>query len=86
MLNFPQIRNYLIKSSPDWLTTPSEVISTSPVGISIMKGNLVSVMTTIGSPVGYSQYRISWSLTPNQPRNVSMGVYTPFPNNTPLTE
>jgi len=65
-----KLRNYMIKSSPDWITTPSEVISTSPVGISIMKGNVVSIMTTIGSP----------------PQNVTMGVYTPFPNSTPLTD
>ncbi|KAF9653890.1 alpha-amylase [Thelephora ganbajun] len=64
-----KLRNFMIKSS-DWLTSPSAVISTTPVGISIMKGNVVSVMTTIGSP----------------PQNVSMGVYTPFPNNTPLTD
>ena len=51
-----------------------------------MKGNVVSVMTTIGSPVGYSQCKASYLLTAKQPQNVSMGVYTPFPNNTPLTE
>jgi len=65
-----KLRNYMIKSSPDWLTSPSEVISTTPVGISIMKGSVVSIMTTIGSP----------------PQNVTMGVYTPFPNSTPLTD
>lgn len=65
-----KFRNYMIQSSPDWLTSPSEVIATSPVGISILKGNVVSVMTTIGSP----------------PQNVSMGVYTPFPNSMPLTD
>jgi len=65
-----KLRSFMIKSSPGWLTSPSEVISTSPIGISIMKGNVVSVMTTVGSP----------------PRNASMGVYTPFPNSTPLTD
>jgi len=65
-----KFRNFLVKNYPDWVTSPSEVISTSPVGISILKGNVVSIMTTIGSP----------------PQNVSMGVYTPFHNSMPLTE
>ncbi|KAF9793255.1 alpha-amylase [Thelephora terrestris] len=65
-----KFRNYMIRSSPDWLMSPSEVISTSPAGISLLKGNVVSVMTTIGSP----------------PQNISMGVYTPFARGTALTD
>lgn len=65
-----KFRNYVIRSSPEWLTSPSEVISTSPVGIALLKGNVVSVMTTIGSP----------------PQNVSMGVYTPFSRGMALTD
>ena len=76
----------MIQSSPDWLTSPSEVISTSPIGISLLKGNVVSVMTTIGSPVGISRYETGQLLTPDQPQNVSMGVYTPFSRSTALTE
>jgi len=65
-----KFRNYMIHSSPDWLMSPSEIISTSHIGISVLKGNVVSVMTTIGSP----------------PQNVSMGVYTPFSHNMALTD
>lgn len=65
-----KFRNYVIQTSPDWVTTHSEIISTSPVGISVLKGNVVTVLTTVGSP----------------PQNVSMGVYTPFARNTALTD
>lgn len=61
IFNPPQFRNFLIASHPDWVTSPSEVISTSPVGISTLKGNVISVMTAIGSPVG--------------PRGTKMGGY-----------
>lgn len=65
-----QIRNYLVNTSTTWLTSPTQILTTSANGISIMKGDVVSVMTTIGSP----------------PQNTSMAVYTPYASDTPIME
>ncbi|KDQ60585.1 glycoside hydrolase family 13 protein [Jaapia argillacea MUCL 33604] len=59
-----QLRNFLVNGTTGWLTSPVQVLTTSPNGISIMKGNVVSVLTNIGSP----------------PANTSVAVYTPWDN------
>lgn len=46
-----QLRNYLIAGQSGWLHSPTQLLTTSPNGIAIMKGNVISVMTTLGSPV-----------------------------------
>ena len=79
ILNSLQFRNFLVKSHPDWVTSPSDVISTSPVGISILKGNVISVMTTIGSPVGPSWNVNGRSLTPDPASERQHGSLYPVP-------
>ncbi|KAI0085427.1 alpha-amylase [Irpex rosettiformis] len=59
------LRNYLINSTDSFLSSDVQVLSSSDIGISIMKGPVISVLTNIGSP----------------PKNVSMPVYTPFAGN-----
>lgn len=46
-----QIRNYLTNQT-DWAKTPAQVLTTEPDGIAIMKGEVLSILTNIGSPVG----------------------------------
>lgn len=46
----PQIRNYLTNQT-DWAKTPAQVLTTEPDGIAIMKGEVLSILTNIGSPV-----------------------------------
>ncbi|KAI0798094.1 alpha-amylase [Abortiporus biennis] len=65
-----QFRNFLINSTSDWLQSRTDVLTTSDVGIAIQKGDVISILTNIGSP----------------PQNVSMAVYSPFPTSTTMTE
>lgn len=44
-----------------------------------MKGNVVSIMTTIGSPVGHPQYQTIWLLTPNAASERLHGSLHPIP-------
>lgn len=57
-----KLRNFLVQDST-WLHSSAEVLAATEYGLAIMKGNVVSIMTNIGSP----------------PNNVSVPVYTPFP-------
>lgn len=45
-----QFRNFLVNNT-QWATTPTQVLTTSPYGIATLKGDCVSIMTNIGSPV-----------------------------------
>lgn len=65
-----KLRNFLINTTTDWLTSEMEVLTTTDTGISILKGSVISVMTNIGSP----------------PANVSTAVYTPFSNSLATTD
>ncbi|KAI0057115.1 alpha-amylase [Artomyces pyxidatus] len=64
-----QLRNYLVNNT-DWATSRTQVLETAPDGISIMKGNVVTIMTNIGSPA----------------QNVSVSAYTPWPSSFSSTD
>jgi len=72
MTTLNQLRNFLVNSTAnsDWLTTKMQVIASNEYGLAILKGSVVSIMTVIGSP----------------PQNVTIPVYTPFPESTIMTE
>lgn len=57
-----KLRNYLVKSTDNWLHSETQVLTTSAHGLAIMKGPIISIMTNIGSP----------------PANLSVAVYTPY--------
>ncbi|KAH7927724.1 glycoside hydrolase family 13 protein [Leucogyrophana mollusca] len=63
-----QFRNFLVNTT-GWVNSEMQVLATTKYGISILKGNVVSIMTNIGSP----------------PQNVSVPVYTPFESSTATT-
>ncbi|THH31745.1 hypothetical protein EUX98_g2435 [Antrodiella citrinella] len=66
-----QFRNFLVlNATGDWLHSDVQVLTTDEHGLAIMKGEVVSVLTNIGSP----------------PANVSMAVYTPYTGSTPMTD
>jgi len=65
-----RIRNFLVNSSDTWATSPTKILTIAPEGISIIKGNVISIMTTIGSP----------------PQNTSLAVYTPFKSSLATTD
>ena len=44
------LRNHLVNTT-DWAKQETQVMTTSPYGIAIMKGPVVTIMTNIGSPV-----------------------------------
>ncbi|KAI5124072.1 hypothetical protein M0805_003899 [Coniferiporia weirii] len=64
-----QFRNFLVNSS-DWATQQMQVLTSNDVALAINKGNVISVVTNIGSP----------------PMNVSIPVYTGFDSSTILVE
>ncbi|CAL1703970.1 unnamed protein product [Somion occarium] len=69
-----KLRNFMINSTTDtdtdWLHSRAEVLTTSAHGLAIMKGDVISVLTNIGSP----------------PQNLSTAVYTPYPNSLRMTD
>ncbi|EIM82537.1 glycoside hydrolase family 13 protein [Stereum hirsutum FP-91666 SS1] len=62
------IRNYLTNQT-DWAKTPAQVLTTEPDGIAIMKGEVLSILTNIGSPPqndsvkAYTSWEESFSTT-----------------------
>jgi len=63
-----QFRNFLVKT--DWLKQETHILTTSPYGIAVMKGQVISVATNIGSP----------------PRNnTNIAVPSPYDANSELT-
>lgn len=63
-----QLRNYLVQTS--WLNSTTQVLTTEPDGISIMRGNVITILTNIGSP----------------PANISIKAYTPWDNSFASTD
>ncbi|KAF9459363.1 glycoside hydrolase family 13 protein [Collybia nuda] len=49
MSTLNQLRNFLINNT-DWLLQETEILTSSPHGIAIKKGDVISVTTNIGSP------------------------------------
>lgn len=67
--NLNQFRNFLVNTT-DWAKNPTQVLTSSPYGIAILKGGVISVMTNIGSP----------------PRNgTSIAVHSPYEASTSTT-
>lgn len=64
-----QLRNFLVKNS-DWVKQETNILTSSPNGFAIMKGSIISILTTIGSP-------------PQE--GVHISVKTPFETTTALT-
>jgi len=64
-----QLRNYLVNST-DWLKSEASVVSSTSNAIAISKGNVLSVMTNIGSG----------------PQNVSIPIQTSFQEGLPTTD
>ena len=46
-----QFRNFLIGHT-NWVNSSMEVLTSTDVGIAILKGGIITVLTNIGSPVG----------------------------------
>ncbi|TFK42785.1 glycoside hydrolase family 13 protein [Crucibulum laeve] len=69
MSTLNQLRNFLANTT-DWLKQETNVLTTSPYGMGIMKGSVISIVTNIGSP----------------PQNgTHIAVATPFDPSTPMT-
>ncbi|THH15893.1 hypothetical protein EW146_g4659 [Bondarzewia mesenterica] len=66
--NLNQLRNYLVQT--DWVNSTAQVLTTEPDGISFMRGNVITILTNIGSPAA----------------NVSVKAYTPWDSSTPSTD
>ena len=45
------LRQWMIKTDNTYLTQRTSILSTTTTGIAIQKGSVISVITTIGSPV-----------------------------------
>ncbi|KAG9318337.1 alpha-amylase [Chiua virens] len=67
LLTPPQFRNFLVNHT-SWVNSSMQVLTFSNDSIAFQKGDVVSVLTNVGSP----------------PRNASIAVYTPYPAETPL--
>ncbi|KAF9052781.1 alpha-amylase [Panaeolus papilionaceus] len=62
-----QFRNFLVNTT-DWVTQSAELLTSSPYGVAIMKGPVITIVTNIGSP----------------PQNVHIAASTPYPPSTAL--
>ncbi|KAI9466045.1 alpha-amylase [Lactarius psammicola] len=58
-----KLRNYLVNNT-NWAQSRTQVLQVTSDGLAIMKGNVVTIVTNIGSP----------------PQNTSVFAYTPWPN------
>ncbi|KAF8136155.1 glycoside hydrolase superfamily [Boletus edulis] len=67
MSTMNQFRNFLVNST-NWVNSSMQVLAATNHSIAILKGNVISVLTNIGSP----------------PKDTGIPVYTPFPTETPL--
>ncbi|KIJ29885.1 glycoside hydrolase family 13 protein [Sphaerobolus stellatus SS14] len=66
-----KIRSFVINQTDGgWTTSNAEILSSTDNGIAVLKGNVLSIMTNIGSP----------------PQNTSIGVYTPWATLTSLMD
>jgi alpha-amylase len=64
-----KVRNHLLKTTK-WATEKTQVLTTSPHGIALLKGSALTILTTVGSP----------------PQEVAVASYTPFAPSTPTTD
>jgi len=64
-----KLRNYLVNNT-NWAQSRAQVLHVTSQGIAIMKGNVVTIVTNIGSP----------------PQNTSMYAYTPWPSSFSSTD
>ncbi|KAI0005872.1 glycoside hydrolase family 13 protein [Russula compacta] len=64
-----KLRNYLVNNT-NWAQSRTQVLEVTPNGLAIMKGDVVTIMTDIGSP----------------PQNTSMFAYTPWPSSFSSTD
>ncbi|RDX42676.1 alpha-amylase [Lentinus brumalis] len=64
-----QLRNFMINSTSDWITSPMKVLNTTPEGIVFAKGEITTILTNIGSP----------------PANISVSAKTSFPSSVSAT-
>ena len=46
-----QFRNFLVNGQTGWLKSNTTVLTTIHQGMAIQKGNVISILTNIGSPV-----------------------------------
>jgi alpha-amylase len=46
-----QLRNFFASGTSSWTTSQAKVLTVTSNEIAIMKGDVISVMTNIGSPV-----------------------------------
>ncbi|KAH0830442.1 glycoside hydrolase family 13 protein [Lanmaoa asiatica] len=67
MSTMNQFRNFLVNNT-DWVNSSMQILTSTNDGIAISKGNVISILTNIGSP----------------PKNSSVAVYTPYQTDTPL--
>ncbi|CCM03833.1 uncharacterized protein FIBRA_05982 [Fibroporia radiculosa] len=65
-----KFRNFLVNGTTGWLKSQAEVLTTGPYGLAIMKGQVVTILTNIGSP----------------PQNASVAAYTTFHDETAVTD
>ncbi|KAI0256530.1 glycoside hydrolase family 13 protein [Lactifluus subvellereus] len=64
-----KLRNYLVNNT-NWAQSRTRVLQVTSQGLAIMKGNIVTILTNIGSP----------------PQNTSMFAYTPWPSSFSSTD
>jgi len=69
MTTLNKFRNFLVNTT-DWVTQEAQILTSSPYGVGIMKGPVVSVVTNIGSP---------------PQNNTHIAVKTPYAASTALT-
>ncbi|KAJ3528036.1 hypothetical protein NM688_g8046 [Phlebia brevispora] len=62
MTKLNYLRNFLINSTNDWLTSEMKILTTTNTGMAWIKGGVISIVTNIGSP----------------PANISTAVHTPW--------
>ncbi|KAH9951493.1 alpha-amylase [Amylocystis lapponica] len=65
-----KFRNFLVNGTSGWLHSSAELLTADTHGIGLLKGEVVTILTNVGSP----------------PANVSVAVYTPFQNSLVTTE
>jgi len=69
MSTLNQFRNFLVNTT-DWVKQETKILTTSPYGLAIMKGPVISVVTNIGSP---------------PTNNTHIAVRTPYASSSALT-
>ena len=74
-------------NNTNWAGSRTQVLQVASDGLAIMKGNVVTIMTNIGSPVSsLSNNENDDFMSIFQPQNTSMYTYTPWPSSFSSTE